>query len=124
MHLQSAYINPAVIGQIVDDLQHSVSFEPKAMLGWYCSDPVRIEFISTAAALPSFDDLPEGTVSLAQQAATELELIESLLNQGSLYYLHSTDPRYYQSLGVVEKLVYLCRHFFDLHPMFLRVKNR
>jgi hypothetical protein len=93
------------------------------MLGWYCSDPVRIEFLSAAASLPSFDDLPDGTVSLERQAATELELIESLLNQGGFYYLHSTNPEYYQSLGVVEKLVYLCRHFLDLHPMFRRMNT-
>jgi hypothetical protein len=105
-----------------DESQHSVSFQPKAMIGWYCSDPVRIEFQTPDAGLPRFDDLSGDTVSLEHQAATELEMIEDLLNQRRLYYLHSTDPEYYRSLGVVEKLVYLCRHFLDLHPLFRSVR--
>jgi hypothetical protein len=102
-HIKSAYINPTDIGRINDHLQHTVAFEPTAKFGWFCSDPLPIGFVRTSSALPSFED-DDGITSLERQVATELEMIENLLNRRGVYYLHSTDPGVYRGLRPLNNL--------------------
>jgi hypothetical protein len=123
IHVQSAYIDPAQIGKITDHAQHSIAFEPKASFGWYRSEPIRVEFLSAASAIPSFDDIPHSVTSLEQRVEEELELLADLLNQDGAYDLFSANPAYLRSLEGFARFIYLCRHFFDVQPMILVLQS-
>jgi hypothetical protein len=124
IHLDSAYINPADIGQITDDLQHEVAFEPNSFYAWYRSDPRRIHILPAETGLPSFDGGLDEAISLQDRAAADVVLIEDLLRQFDLRPEEFRDTQsFYDRLQTVGKLVFLCRHVLGVQPMYEIIKN-
>jgi hypothetical protein len=124
VHLDSAYIDPNDIGPIRDNDQHNVSFEPSARIGWFCSEPKRLDVRSSESVLPATPTV-SGERTLLDQASADVKEIRAALEEAGAD-LHDPDQVALRGRrpNAIRELAYLCRHFLGLHPMMIVSRSK
>jgi hypothetical protein len=117
VHLDSAYVDPSVIGHIADFDQHHVSFEPAATIAWFRSEPKRIAITDGEKVFGNL--LPKRKRrkrSVAEQVKQDIFVLKRAIRESESALSPEHLDAFSQESPLIE-LAFICSNFLAVHPM-------